>query len=70
MLKVDQMYSFKKKQFVLVFRRDSSYIAAEFGKHQNTITAPHLNIDRKEVLKIPKYINIHKAMGPDGILTL
>ena len=55
------------KQFVSVFTRDSSNIAPEIGKHRNTKTVPQLNIDRKGVLKILKNINIHKAMGPDGI---
>ena len=55
------------KQFVSVFTRDSGNVTPEIGKHRNTKTAPQLNIDRKGVLKILKNINIHKAMGPDGI---
>ena len=50
-----------------VFTRDSSNIAPEIGKHRNTKTVQQLNIDRKGVLKILKNINIHKAMGSDGI---
>ena len=55
------------KQFVSVFTRDSSNSALEIDKHRNTKTPPQLSIDRKGVLKILKNINIHQAMGPDGI---
>ena len=55
------------KQFVSVFTRESDNIVPEIGKHRNTKSAPKLNIDRHGVMKLLKNINIHKAMGPDGI---
>ena len=50
-----------------VFTRESDNIVPEIGKHRNTKSAPKLNIDRHGVMKLLKNINIHKAMGPDGI---
>ena len=55
------------KQFVSVFTRESDNIVPEIGKHRNTKSAPKLNIDRNGVMKLLKNINIHKAMGLDGI---
>ena len=55
------------KQFVSVFTRSTDNINPEVGKYKNTPPVSQISINKNGVLKLLKRLDVHKAMGPDGI---
>ena len=55
------------KQFILVFTKSTDNINPEVGKFNNTPPISQIIIDNNGVLKLLKRLDVHKAMGPDGI---
>ena len=55
------------KQFISVFTKSTDNINPEVGKFNNTPPISQIIIDNNGVLKLLKRLDVHKAMGPDGI---
>ena len=55
------------KQFISVFTKSTDNINPEVGKFYNTPPISQIIIDNNGVLKQLKRLDVHKAMGPDGI---